>query len=44
MYNMKDKIYKFLDVTIKVVSVGLFLFIMYWALTFLYETAKIIFK
>jgi hypothetical protein len=41
---MKDKFYKFLDITFKVAVGGFFLFVMYWALTFLYETAKIIFK
>jgi hypothetical protein len=41
---MKDKIYKFLDVALKVVIGGMFIFIMYWALTFLYEAAKLIFK
>jgi len=41
---MENKLIKFLELAIKVVGVGLFTFIMYWALTFLYETAKIIFK
>jgi len=41
---MKNKIYKFLDIAFKVLVGGLFLYVMYWALTFLYESAKIIFK
>jgi len=43
MYNM-EKLYKFLELAIKVIGVGLFIFIMYWGLTFLYEAAKLIFK
>jgi hypothetical protein len=39
-----EKLYKFLELAIKVIAVGLFIFITYWGLTFLYETAKIIFK
>jgi hypothetical protein len=35
---------KFLEVAFKLVVGGFFLYVMYWALTFLYESAKIIFK
>jgi hypothetical protein len=41
---MENKFYKFLDIAFKVIVGGFFLYIMYYALTFLYEAAKIIFK
>ena len=44
MYNMENKLIKFLELAIKVIGVGLFIFIMYWGLTFLYTAAKLIFK
>ena len=41
---MKNKFNKFLEIAFKITVGGMFLYIMYWALTFLYETAKVIFK
>jgi hypothetical protein len=41
---MENKLVKFLELVIKVVGVSLFIFIMYWGLTFLYTAAKLIFK
>jgi hypothetical protein len=41
---MENKLVKFLELAIKIVGVSLFIFIMYWAMTFLYEAAKAIFK
>lgn len=41
---MKNKFYNFLDTALKVVGIGLFLFIMYWGFTFLYTAFKAIFK
>ena len=41
---MKKFLYTFFELAIKTVAVSLFIFIMYWAMTFLYEAAKAIFK